>query len=231
MQFLSVPEAARELQVNPSRVRALVASGELSGRKLGGRWIVESVDVSRRKQSPRPAGRPLEPQNAWGALFLASGLAAPWLESVARWRLRQSLAASGLKGLMPRLIRRSELHRFFVHPGELRYLGERPDLVRAGVSAATAHELDPVPGHELDAYVRDKALERLRSDHALSPASAGQGNVVLRAIPDFAWHFQKGSVAPLAAVAIDLAEEPDSRSARIGAEAIKRLDRKLRRSQ
>lgn len=231
MSLLSVDEASSELGLNPSRVRALVASGELPGVMVGNRWVIDSVDVARRRRSPRPAGRPLVPANAWGALFMASGLEAPWLSPNARWRLKRSLAVEGLAGLRPRLVRRAELHRFFAHPGELRHLGDRPDLVRSGISAAGAHNLDLLGGHEIDAYIKADRLAEVQRAHVLEPAMLGEGNVLLRAVPASAWHFAEGQVAPLAAVAVDLSEEADSRSARAGRGVIKRLDREVRLSR
>ena len=104
----------------------------------------------------------------------------------------------------------------------------RPDLVKTGISAAGTHDLDLVAGQELDAYVRRESLDAIQLDHALSPASPGQGNVALRTVPPPAWHFPDGTVAPLAAVAVDLADEPDPRSARIGNETVARLDEEMR---
>lgn len=231
MSLLSINEASSELGLNPSRVRSLVASGELPGMMVGNRWVIDSVDVARRRQSPRPAGRPLAPANAWGALFMASALEAPWLSSNARWRVKRSLAVEGLAGLRPRLVRRAELHRFLAHPGELRHLGARPDLVNSGISAAGAHNLDLLSDHEIDAYIRADGLAEVQRAHVLEPAMLGEGNVLLRVVPASAWHFAEGQVAPIAAVAVDLSEEADSRSARTGREAIKRLDGKVRRSR
>lgn len=224
-RLVSIAEAARDLEIDPSRVRALVASGELDGIKLGGRWAVDRASVARRQRIGHLGGRPYEPRNAWGVIFLASRLDAPWLSSVARWRLEQALAIHGLAGLQPRLTRRAALNRFHAHPGEVAYLFGRPEPVHSGISAAREHNLPLVPTHEVDAYVDADEVERICEEHALEPASAGEGNVVLRVVPSGAWPFGSGDrVAPLAAVALDLAEDPDPRSARIGAGALKRLD-------
>jgi hypothetical protein len=229
MSLLSIPEAARELDLDPSRVRALVSAGELRGVKLGERWAVESAEVARRQRDPRPAGRPLKPVNAWGILSLASGLDAPWLEPSVRWRLEQSLAFRGLAGLRARLSQRAEVHRFRAHPGELRHLRKQSDLVNSGISAAGAYGLKLAPGDEVDGYVRARALKRMQRDHALEPVQIGPGNVVLRAVPDPAWHINpKEGVAAIAAVAVDLADDPDPRSARAGRNLIERLDRRLK---
>lgn len=228
MQLLSIPEAARELHVNPSRARSLVASGELAGVKVGGRWLVDGAAVADRRRSPRPAGRPLSPSNAWGALFISSGEEAPWLGPQALWRVRQSLKARGLNKLKPGLIQRAEARRFFAHPGELKRLRGRPDLAKSGISAAAAHGLDLVAGAELDSYARAGDLAAIEREHALEPAEGVEGNVLLRIVPDSDWHLS-GGVAPFAAVAIDLSEEADARSVRAGKKAIAAIERALKK--
>lgn len=51
------------------------------------------------------------------------------------------------------------------------------------------------------------------------------GNLRLRLVPEEAAHLLKARrVAPLASIALDLAEEPDSRSARAGLEALREID-------
>ena len=195
--------------------------------KIGGHWLVDPVSVARRKQSAKPAGRPLEPPNAWGAIFLISGKEAPWLDAQARWRIRQALRTNGLRGLLPRLSRRATRQPFHAHPGEIPHLSRAQGIVKSGISAAGAHDLDLAAGNELDAYVPANQLARLERDHALQPAIPGEANVLLRAVPDSAWHLDDLRVAPLAAVAVDLAEDPDSRSSRAGRSAIPKLERKI----
>lgn len=229
MQLLSISEAARELHVNPSRARSLVASGELAGVKIGGRWLVDGAAVADRRRSPRPAGRPLSPSNAWAALLISSGEEVPWLGPQALWRVRQSLKARGLKELKPRLMQRAKPMRFIAHPSELKRLRSRPDLAKSGISAAGAYGLDLVAGAEIDGYVQAGDLAAIERKHALEPAEGIEGNVLLRVVPDSAWHLS-GRLAPLAAVAIDLSEEADSRSIRAGKKAIDRIERVLKQT-
>lgn len=111
------------------------------------------------------------------------------------------------------------------HPGEIAYLLEDPQLVRSGFSAAAEHGLDLVSGQEADGYLPAGALEGFAASHALSPAGPA-GNVRLRLVPDESWRFLAGRpVAPLAAVALDLSEDPDPRSVRVGRIALRDLDR------
>src|SRR3954469_3338991 len=130
---LSVTEAAHELELDPSRVRALVASGGLRGSKIGGRWLVSWESVVERQREPVPSGRPLAARNAWALLLVASDEPEPdGLTPTARWRHRQALIHPGLLALRGRLDRRADAHRFWALPGELRPLLTRPDLVLTG---------------------------------------------------------------------------------------------------
>lgn len=226
--LLSTSDAARQLGVQPSRVRALLEAGELRGFKLGERWAVQAESIRERRAGFAPAGRLLEPANAWAVLALASGDSAPALTADARWRLRRLLNKQGLAGLAPRMRRRAHRERYQAHPGVLAPLSQLPELVRTGISAAAAHGLDLAGGNELDAYVSPLSRDELVRAYALEPVRAG-GNVSLRVLLDGLWPFvAHQAVAPLAAVALDLSEDADSRSLRAGDEALAVLDRERR---
>jgi excisionase family DNA binding protein len=222
---VSIPEAANTLGLSSSRVRALVVRGQLPGAKVGGRWLVERAAVEARRRRKAPGGRPFAPHNAWALLLLASGKDVESIDPVVQSRLRRALALEGLETLGPRLVRRAEVRFFGAHPGEISYLLDDPDLVRSGISAAGTHGFDLVSGQEADGCLRAGALKKFAAAHALSPAGP-EGNVCLRLVPSGAWHSLAGEqVAPVAAVALDLAEDPDSRSAQAGRAALRDLDR------
>jgi len=226
--LLSIPEAAEELSLHPSRVRALASEGALPAVKIGKQWAVDRVAVAQRLRREHGAGRPFEPHNAWALLFLASGDQPNWLNSKELWRFRQILRIDGLSGLGPRLQRRGKRCDFDVHPGELPYLLEDRALVRSGVSAAGSCELNLVSGAEADGYIAQRHLSKFQRGHALEPVSPGAGNVLLRVIPDRAWHFSPSqNVAPAAAVGLDLLEDSDPRSQRAGGQLLKRLELSL----
>jgi excisionase family DNA binding protein len=223
-ELLSIPEAAEELSLHPSRVRALAAAGALPAIKIGNRWAVDRVAVARRLQGEHGAGRPFEPRNAWAVLFLASGDQPDWLGPKDLWRLRRALRLEGLKALVPRLERRAKRSAFRAHPGELPHLLEDPVLVRSGISAAGSYDLDLLSGAEAEGYVRDSQLTKFQRAHALEPAAIGEGNVFLHVVPDSAWHLdQHPGVAPPAAAAVDLLGAADARSQGAGRELLKRL--------
>lgn len=217
---LSIPEAARALDLSPARVHALVGSGRLPAVKVGGRWLIERAEVDRRQRLGARRGRPFAPHNAWALLRLASGEDPGDLDPSVRSRLRKALAMEGLRQLAPRLGSRGAIRYFDAHRGELPHVIGDPRFLASGVSAAGAYDLDLIPGQEADGYVRAGDLGALVADHALRPAAAG-ANLRLRVVDDGAWRVQPDArVAPLAAVALDLVEDPDPRSAAAGSAAL-----------
>lgn len=231
MKPLAVSEAANLLGVHEARVRALIAAGELEAVKVGGRWLLDEDSIARREREGSHPGRPFEAHNAWALILLASGGEPAGTPPSVLWRLRRLLSHEGLSGMRQRMRRRSETQRFAAHPGELRYLADDPELVPSGISAARAHGFDLAAGDEFEAYVSADSLSRVVKEHALAPADRGDANVVLRAVPAAAWVLGGQPLAPHAAVALDLAESPDPRSARAGAAALRSLDKQRKRNR
>ncbi len=224
-ELVDVAEAARELDLDPSRVRALIANGALRADKVGGRWLVHWDSVVARRRAPVPPGRPLTPHNAWALLLEASGETVPGdVEPVARWRRRQALQHWGLLAIPRRLDRRARVQQFWALPGELRALRDSDALVLTGSSAAGALGLELAAPDAIDAYVPLRRLDEIVRAHALEEASSSQANVTLRAVPDEAWLLDDRRIAPKAAVALDLASYPDSRSSRVGTELLEWLN-------
>lgn len=226
VDLLSVSAAAEALQVHPSRVRALIASGGLAAEKIGGVWLVDRSSISGRQRQCASAGRPLASVKAWALLLVASGEEIPsGLPPSARWRIRCAFEVDGLGALCPRLVRRAEPFSYWALPGELQALRERADLVLSGPSAAAAYDLGLVGPNAIDAYVPASRIASLQREHALVRMSGRESNVILRAVPDSAWLLNGRRFAPLAKVAVDLCSYADPRAARIGAELIASIDR------
>jgi hypothetical protein len=226
---VSIPEAAEALDLSPARVRAMAADGQLSAAKLGDRWFVERAALERRRKDGSHEGRRFSPRNAWALLRLASGEEVDGIDPSSRSRLKRALALEGLKRIAPRLGYRAEVLRFRSHPGELRHLQKDLALVLSGVSAEP-RRYEMVAGREVDGYIKDSELKRFVSRHALVP-SGPDGNVRLRLVPAEAWQYLEGlKLAPPAAVALDLAEDFDPRSASAGRKALAGMDRKAKRS-
>jgi excisionase family DNA binding protein len=221
---ISIAEAASLLALSATRVRAMVSRGQLPAVKVGGRWLVERGAVEQRRRGEAPRGRRFTPRNAWALLLLASGEDAPKLDPSVRSRLRRALALEGLAALAPRLRDRSSVSIHKAHPGEIPYVLEDPALVPSGISAAGSMGLGLLASREVDGYIAQSQLPRFLATHVLSPGGI-EGNVRLRAVPDDAWRELDGrSVAPAAAVALDLADEPDSRSRTAGKKLIRQID-------
>ncbi len=225
LDHVSVSEAASALELSSARVRALVARGQLSGAKLGDRWLIERASVERRRRDGSHRGRPFSPRNAWALLLLASDQEISEIDPSVRSRLRRALRRDGLLNLEPRLARRGEILSFRAHPGEIRYLLADPNLLRSGISAASDHGLDLIGGGEADGYVSEAELPKFVARHGLEPAGL-EGNVRLRRVPNDLWgQVASNGVAPVAAVALDLFAEADPRSNHCGREALLALDR------
>lgn len=222
---ISISNAAKELDLSPSRVRAMASRGQLSAAKLGDRWFVERAAVERRRRDGSLHGRRFSPRNAWALLALASGEDVGGIDPSVRSRLRRALANEGLPKLARRLVHRAETHSFRSHPGEISHILSDPELVRSGISAVGEYGFGLVSGQEADGYLQKAKLKSFVSRHALVPAGL-EGNVRLRIVPEEGWSLLEGKrVAPLAVVALDLAEEPDPRSAQSGRRALRDLDR------
>lgn len=221
--FVSVPDAAEQLGVDPSRVRVLLARRQLNGEKIGGRWLVAGHSVRERAQRPRHRGRPLHPANAWAVLALASGEDAPWVSDDERKRLADLLAKRGFADLVGRLDDRARVEGFYAHPGVLGSIRKSPRVIPAGAHARRKEGRRLVPGEDLDIYVSEADLSKLVRRYALEPSD--QPNLRIRVLPQRLWPF-KDRRMPLAAVAVDLAEMPDARSRRIGRQLIERLNRR-----
>ncbi len=55
---LTINEAARELDMDPSAVRRAILQGRLPATKFGRDWSLRAADVAAYKQRPRRGGRP-----------------------------------------------------------------------------------------------------------------------------------------------------------------------------
>lgn len=225
---ISLSEAARSLKLSPARMRVLASRGQLSAEKIADRWMVERSAVEQRRKQKPPRGRRFTPRNAWAVLLLASGEQPPQLDPSVRSRLKRALALEGLGDLAPRLEDRADVFIYNAHPGEIPYVLEDEALVRSGISAADSVESGLLSGQEADGYLAESRLQSFGTQHALSPAGP-EGNVRLRVVPDDIWPIlRRQSVAPQAAVALDLAAELDPRSRAAGKGLLRELSRSYR---
>jgi hypothetical protein len=222
-KWVSAVDAAKELGVSPTRVRALITDGTLEAEKIGGRWLVTCDSVAERRHRPRLDGRPLAAHNAWALLLLACDQPPPEIPAMSLWRVRQ-MSKHGLGGLAARLARRATVRRLWAPPGELRHLVAFSDAVLTGSSASSSYNLGLLTNAVVDAYVPAAAVQPLTTEHDLQPCPLAESNVTMRVVPDRAWFLGARHVAPLSAVALDLTEYADPRCQRIGRQALTKLD-------
>ena len=222
MADLSVSDAARRLRLHVTRVRALLRAGDLKGRKVGGRWLVDEFGVRARTERSGQDGRPFSARRAWAYLLLLSGEGVPWIDPATRSRLRGRIREGPTERILPRLRRRARVEYFRAGPSALRTIAALEGFVASGVSAADRYEASVVARDQVDGYVREAQLRDARYRLALDPADETQANVILRVSPlRAALHGRK--VAPPAAVAVDLMESADQRTRRAGIELAERL--------
>lgn len=218
---LTTGDAASLLGVNQSRVRAMIEAGQLEATKVGGQWLIDRVSLDRLASRRNLAGATFSPTNAWGILFIASKLEAPWLNASERSRIKGRLREQSLLDLAPRLRSRAQVHRFRCHLSDLKRIEAESALVLSGVNATDEWGIDLIASDAVEAYVQERDLKKLIRKYALKQSSSG--NVHL-SVPAGIWPFQKkGRVAPHAVVALDLAESSDQRSRRAGRMALESL--------
>lgn len=223
---LSVAEAAARLEVNQSRVRALIAAGLLQAERVGGRWLLDVGSLERYQRERVARGRMFAPRQAWGILMLAADIKPWWLCASEISRLRRVLREQSLETLARRLGRRAERLFLYAHPADLsRLLAERL-AVRTGLSAPERHQLalsGPDRG-KVEIYYPASGITQLRNNYSLQ--SLSPPNVLLRVI-NTAWPFAEGIViAPDSVIAIDLLESDDARTRRAGLELLNRGENK-----
>ena len=227
---LSVNQAAQRLRVDESRVRRLLREGRLAGHRFGGSWVVDGDDVARleslspRGGEPRPVGRPMSAQRAWGLLELLDGGRAPWLSPVARSQVRaqaRALAGADASRWRAALHARSDLRRVAVHPAAFRRLEAEPGVLVAGPGEAAARGLDLVAlGAQPELYVRGDAWPDLVERYALDEHS-GRPSLLVR-VPRAGWWPADGELS-VPVLAADLLEHAEPRAVNAAAGALNDL--------
>ena len=229
---IAVKEAAHRLGVNESRVRQLLVSGDLVGRRVGREWLVDADDVARLQGQERRSGRPLGPKRAWGLLDLLVGGNAAWLSYAERSQVRSYLSHLGepdaaqwraiLRG-------RSDLIRAEAHPAALSRLLEVPAVLPAGPSEAANRGLDlvAIDGRVAEVYIEPAQWPAIAQELAIRESERA-ANLLVR-LPQRIWPFGGSDAVPDAVLAADLLESPEPRSARAGelrlAELLERWER------
>jgi excisionase family DNA binding protein len=231
---IAVREAAERLGVSEPRVRQLLGSGDLAGRRLGRVWLVSAESVARMgERGARLPGRPLGPRRAWALLDLLAGGDAAWLASPARSQLRARLRglADAAAGQWRAALRgRSEVLPCRAHPAAISRLAGHEGVLPAGLAVLEGRPFDLViAGHVIDqAYVDPALWPALSSALAIRSAGPGDPGVAPNLtvfLPRIAWPFRGRRELPDSVLAADLLDSADPRAVRAGAQ---RLDELLR---
>ncbi len=228
-QVLTPVEAAQRLGVARSRIYALVRQGQLDD--VGGETLrVTAASVERRLAARPPTGEPIGALGAWAILALASHDAAfrthvaGRLSDSDRSRAKIRLEERSLIHLAPRLRARAVVRHFDASGEALVALMEDPRGVLAGASAA--RRLDwPVPDGDwpVELYIAETDLVELMETQALELADDGQGDLVLRAVPE-PWPFPPHMrVVPDVVAALDLVEVVPADLAALGRAQLEEL--------
>ncbi len=221
----SVRQAAQRLAVNPARIRALIAAGELSANNIDGRWLVHRASLEHRARrasavspgvSPRgrrhvtAEGRPFSERTAWAVLLGPDHAFHEGMSRQQRHRLEKCLDGRAID--VAKLRRRAMTACYEMHPSMAPHLLADRRLTRTGASAAAEYGADVVADRHVEAYVRQQDHDAVAREYAL--ATSGQPNVVLR-IVNGPWPFATDSrVAPVRVVCVDLLDSSDPRDRR-----------------
>lgn len=226
---IGVREAADKLGVDDSRVRQLLRSHDLAGRRIGREWLVSASGVSRLASRRSQPGRPLAPARAWGLLDLLDGGSAPWLSPVARSQVRQlgrRLSGADADRWRAALRARSEVHRCQAHPAALRRFMSEPLARFGGPDEAERHGFDLLAVRARpEVYVPEFEWARLsQSLHLLD--AVGEPDVVVR-LPREVWPFESRDHVGVAVLAADLLDSDEPRAIMAGAAKLNELSHEI----
>lgn len=230
MVELTTREAAERLGVDQSRVRALVVSGALRGRRVGPVWLIDEDSVDRQQGfvAAGATGRSMAARIAWAAGDLVDDGDAAWLRISERSRLRRRLREATSVDVVRRWLssRSARSVRYRVGERDLDEVLGAEGVVRTGVSAAAVYGLGLGAGGSADAYVSADVAKRLGQDFYLIESQTG--NLALRVVGDDL-HVAASRViggrrvAPRLVVGVDLADDLDARTRAAGCELLRAL--------
>jgi len=211
-------QAAEQLGVTQQRVQTLFAAGDLGGRMVAGRLVVDSGDIQARLTRRPGRGRPLAARVAWGLLWELSGERAHWLAASERSRLRTNIRKLNTEEVVMRVRRRAALHQYRILPTYVDRLAADAACVPSGVDAASAVGADIVAVGFAEVYTARSTHDRLVTQYAMvEGGNDADINVNLRVLEDDLIFLLNGrNHMPSAVVACDLMESPEPRTRRAG---------------
>ena len=215
--WLSVLEAADELDVQDRQVRNLLAHGSLEGRRVGRAWLVSAASVNSLKQQRPSAGRPLAAGSAWKLLLHLDQALSPASEPVPppadrrdRYRLKKLLRSlPDADDLSPKLRCRAAANRMWFHPAAVERIAADPRVQHCDPSSELGVDVsDIVPW-----YVAESDFDAVVADHHgrhVDDPQPVDGEHRVMSVPDVDddvnWRDHL-----IAASILDLASHPDAR--------------------
>lgn len=199
---IGVREASQRLGVSDRRVRELINAGRIPARLIGGRYLVNEVDLVR-----APAvSRPMSARIAWAFIALLSGDPPDGVSASELVRLRKKLAHLDVEpdpALLLRswLARRCPARSYSAAPEDLAEIGQDERVVASGISDQRSGLSS---AGEFEGYLAEDDVDGVAADYLLS--GIGKPNVVLHV-----HGLAHDMPAPIGVVLADLA---DRRSAR-----------------
>lgn len=211
-------QAAEQLGVTQQRIQTLFAAGDVHGRMVAGRLVVESADIRARLARRPGRGRPLAARVAWGMLWELSGERAHWLGASERSRLCTNISKLKTEEIVLRARRRATLHQYRILPTYVDRLAADAACIASGVSAASAVGADIVALGFAEVYTARSTRDRLVKQYAMvEGGNDADINVNLHVMDDDLKFLLNGRThMPSAVVACDLMESPEPRTRRAG---------------
>lgn len=228
---ITVRDAAERLGVGEPRVRQLLISGDIAGRRLGRMWMVSAESVAQLQQRNRPPGRPLGPRRAWGLLDLLAGGEAPWLPPPARSQLKAGLvrlAEAAPDQWRAALRGRNEVMRCQAHPAAIPRLFSQEGALPAGMAVLPGRRFDlTVSPRNIDqAYVdpaRWSDISRALAIRVAGPSGRGLTSNLAVFLPRIGWPLAGRDELPDSVLAADLLESAEPRVVTAGAARLNEL--------
>ena len=224
MTELTVPEAAVHLSVHQSRVRELLHTGTLTGRRVGRQWVINSDELDRHRELVRggATSRAMSTRTAWAAGALVDGQDTDWLASSERSRLKARLMRHAEEVVTFRRwlsARHTGTRRFRVADSDIAGLLREEGVVATGVSAARRHGVRLSAAGEAETYATAAVAKQLTKEYFL--VASERGNLLLHTVED-TWHIDTAAqregmlVTTRLMTAVDLLESTDARSVTAG---------------
>ena len=209
---MTTAEAAGRLHVSQRQIQRLIRSGDVPARRTAGdAWVLDALAVNSLARSRPSRGRPWSTDVAWSALWMLSGLEAPWLDARTHARLSSRLEGMDAADVVHACRRRADVVRCRVSESFLDDLGN--SLVQSGTGVAKQFGLAG-DTTRVEGYCGVDAWPGIRSTFHVAEDARGNATIRVTAFTDVL--AGAGAAMPKAVVAVDLAESYEARERSAG---------------